>query len=179
MSELNPPQSSEGTQPPPGKKPGVLSLTIRDKAVLYAAYMPFVKNGGLFIPTHKFYEIGDEVFLLLNLMEEKEKLPAAGKVIWVTPKGAQSNRAAGIGVQFSAEEGPEIRDKIETYLAGALQADRLATQDVSHRFGSRIDFSPLLFLALHFTGTRFNFIHQEFFTLKEKFVVIAFSNSLD
>ena len=42
---------------------GILSLTIRDKAVLYSAYMPFIKNGGLFVPTNKSYEIGDEVFL--------------------------------------------------------------------------------------------------------------------
>ena len=37
-----------------GKNPrqGILSLTIRDKSSLYAAYMPFIKNGGLFIPTN-------------------------------------------------------------------------------------------------------------------------------
>ena len=34
---------------------GILSLTIKDKGALYAAYMPFVKNGGLFIPTNKKY----------------------------------------------------------------------------------------------------------------------------
>ena len=27
---------------------GILSLTIKDKAVLYSAYMPFLENGGLF-----------------------------------------------------------------------------------------------------------------------------------
>ena len=32
---------------------GILSLTIRDKSALYASYMPFVKNGGSFIPTAK------------------------------------------------------------------------------------------------------------------------------
>lgn len=105
-------------------RPGILSLTIRDKAVLYATYMPFVKNGGLFIPTSKPYKLGEEVFLLLNLMEETEKLPGQGKVIWVTPSGAQGNRAAGIGVQFQGEEGIKIRNKIETYLAGALKSDR-------------------------------------------------------
>lgn len=103
---------------------GILSLTIKDKSALYAAYMPFVKNGGLFIPTNKSYQLGSEVFMLLTLMEEKEKLPVAGKVVWVTPTGAQGNRTAGIGVQFSAQDGGTIRDKIETYLAGALKSDR-------------------------------------------------------
>ena len=106
-----------------GARNGILSLTIKDKAVLYAAYMPFIKNGGLFIPTNKAYKIGDEVFMLLNLMEEVEKIPVAGKVIWITPKGAQGNRAAGIGVQFSDQDNTALQ-KIETYLAGSLESDR-------------------------------------------------------
>ena len=57
-----------------GPRNGILSLTIKDKSVLYAAYMPFIKNGGLFIPTNKSYKLGDEVFMLLNLMDEPEKI---------------------------------------------------------------------------------------------------------
>lgn len=102
---------------------GILSLTIRDKAVLYAAYIPFVDNGGLFIPTNKQYTLGDEVFMLLSLMDEPEKIPVAGKVVWITPRGAQGNRAAGIGVQFSGEDDIASK-KIETYLAGSLDSDR-------------------------------------------------------
>ncbi len=107
----------------PGASNGILSLTIKDKAVLYAAYMPFLANGGLFIPTGKTYSLGDEVFMLLNLMEELEKIPVAGKVVWLTPKGAQGNRAAGIGVQFSNMDDTASK-KIETYLAGSLDSDR-------------------------------------------------------
>lgn len=107
-----------------GARNGILSLTIKDKAVLYAAYMPFVKNGGLFIPTAKSYSLGDEVFMLLTLMDEPEKIPVAGKVIWITPKGAQGNRAAGIGVQFNDQD-DAANHKIENYLAGALESDRL------------------------------------------------------
>jgi type IV pilus assembly protein PilZ len=106
-----------------GARSGILTLTIKDKAVLYAAYMPFIKNGGLFIPTAKNYHLSDEVFLLLNLMDETEKIPVAGKVIWVTPKGAQGNRASGIGVQFNSDD-PAAKIKIETYLAGSLSSDR-------------------------------------------------------
>jgi type IV pilus assembly protein PilZ len=89
----------------PRSKPGLLTLTIKDKSALYLAYMPFVKNGGLFIPTNSNYRLGDEVFMLLNLMGEDEKLPVAGRVIWMTPKGAQGKRTAGIGVQFSRRPG--------------------------------------------------------------------------
>lgn len=108
----------------PGPKQGILSLNIKDKSALYAAYMPFVKNGGLFIPTNKPYRLGDEVFMLLALMDEKDKLPVAGRIVWVTPRGAQGNRTAGIGVQFSELDKGATRNKIETHLAAALKSER-------------------------------------------------------
>lgn len=96
----------------PGPRNGILSLTIKDKSVLYAAYMPFIKNGGLFIPTNKNYRLGDEVFMLLSLMDEAEKIPVAGKVIWMTPKGAQGNRPpASVCNSAMATIPPAIRSK--------------------------------------------------------------------
>lgn len=111
---------------PMGKnaRQGILSLAIRDKNLLYSSYMPYVKNGGLFIPTSKSYHIGDEVFMLLTLTDSAEKLPVAGKVVWITPAGAGSNRPAGIGVQFSELDNGATRSKIETQLAGMIKADR-------------------------------------------------------
>jgi len=102
---------------------GILSLTIKDKAVLYAAYMPFLFNGGIFVPTNKRYSIGDEVFMLLTLMDEPEKIPIAGRVVWITPPGAQGNRQAGVGVQFS-EQDATANAKIEIHLGGALSSER-------------------------------------------------------
>src|SRR3546814_1145878 len=69
------------TQPPRagGSPPGILTLHIKDKSALYVAYMPFVKNGGLFIPTNKDYHLGDDIFMLLTLMDNPERLPVAGK----------------------------------------------------------------------------------------------------
>ena len=106
-----------------GPRPTVLSLTIKDKSALYAAYMPFLKGGGLFVPTNKSYQLGEEVFMLLTLFEEAEKLPVAGNVVWITPLGAQGNRAAGVGIQFSAKE-DLARTKIEAILGGVLQSNR-------------------------------------------------------
>ena len=102
----------------------VLALTIQDKSVLYGAYMSFLQNGGLFVPTARSYRLGDEVFLLLTLMDEPEKLPVAGRVVWITPEGAQGNRQAGIGIEFSDEDAT-ITAKIETHLAGSLTSDRV------------------------------------------------------
>ncbi len=104
---------------------GILSLSIKDKTALYQSYMPFVKNGGIFVPTGKKYALGDEVFLLLTLMEDGERIPVAGKVIWITPTGSQGNRMAGIGVQFGdGVDGETARTKIETHLAGMAAAEK-------------------------------------------------------
>jgi len=107
----------------PGGRSGILSLSIKDKAVLYSAYMPFVTNGGLFVATDKNYKLGEEIFLLPNIMDEPEKIPVAGKLGWITPQGAQGNRSAGIGVQFSDQD-DTARRTIENHLAGSLQSDR-------------------------------------------------------
>ena len=50
--------------------------------------MSRLQNGGLFVPETRPYQLGDEVFLLLTLMDEPEKLPVAGRVVWITPEGA-------------------------------------------------------------------------------------------
>ena len=108
-----------------GARQGILSLAVKDKAQLYNAYMPYLKSGGIFVPTAQRYFLGDEVFLLLTLPESNERLPVAGKVVWVTPPGAQGNRTAGIGVQFAdSPEGETVKGKIETLLAGTLSADK-------------------------------------------------------
>ena len=108
-----------------GARQGILSLAVKDKAGLYNAYMPFLKHGGIFVPTPKRYFLGDEVFLLLTLPESSERLPVAGKVAWVTPVGAQGNRPAGIGVQFGeSAEGEAVKSRIEALLAGTLNAER-------------------------------------------------------
>jgi len=108
-----------------GARQGILSLALKDKSTLYSAYMPYLKHGGIFVPTPKRYFLGDEVFLLLTLPESGDRLPVAGKVVWVTPTGAQGARTAGVGVQFAdTPEGETVKNRIETLLAGTLSAEK-------------------------------------------------------
>ena len=72
----NPPDATAAQAP----RPSVLSLAIKEKAALYAAYMPFLRNGGMFVPTSKPYQIGDEIYLILALMDDPNKYPIAGTV---------------------------------------------------------------------------------------------------
>ena len=106
-------------------RPSVLSLPIKEKAALYAAYMPFLKNGGIFVPTNKPYKVGDEIYLILTLMDDPTKYPIAGKIAWITPAGANNNKAQGIGVHFSPDEsGQRVKHRIEELLGAALRSSR-------------------------------------------------------
>jgi type IV pilus assembly protein PilZ len=106
-------------------RPGAISLNIKERAVLYAAYMPFVKGGGIFIPTTRPYKLGDEIFMLISLMDIPGRLPVAGRVIWITPAGCHGNRVQGIGVQFKDDDsGALARTRIEALLSGQLQLNR-------------------------------------------------------
>ncbi len=112
-------------------RPGVLPLTIKDKTALYAAYMPYVRGGGLFVPTSRRYKLGDEVFMLLTLLDSKEKIPVAGQVVWVTPAGAGGNRTAGIGVQFSEKDSGVAQAKIEAICKWRAQLGSTDSHDVN------------------------------------------------
>jgi len=106
-------------------RPGVLSLHIKERSALYAAYMPFVNNGGIFIPTNKEMKLGEEVFLLLTLMDDPQKIAVQAKVVWITPAGANNSRVQGVGVEFSyGEAGTQAKTKIETLLGGVLNSSR-------------------------------------------------------
>jgi type IV pilus assembly protein PilZ len=113
------------TNVPQLPRPSVLSLAIKEKAALYAAYMPFLTHGGIFVPTTKPYKIGDEIYLILTLMDDPNKYPIAGKVAWITPPSANNNKAQGIGVHFPADEsGQRARLRIEEILGAALRSSR-------------------------------------------------------
>ena len=106
-------------------RPSVLSLAIKERAALYSAYMPFLKNAGIFVPTNKQYKVGDEIYLILSLMEEPNKYPIAGKVAWITPAGANNNKSQGIGVHFPDDEsGQRVKKSIEDILGSALHSTR-------------------------------------------------------
>lgn len=105
----------------------VIPFVIKDKNSLYASYMPFLQEGGLFIATQHHYTMGQEVLVLLTLMDEPEKIPLIGQVIWKTPSNASHHYMAGIGLQFNQHDSAIIRSKIEFYLN-----DFSATQDLTY-----------------------------------------------
>lgn len=111
--------------PAGGARQSILTVNLTDENLLYSAYMPFIKGGGLFAQTPNRLPLGQPVFMLVTLPDSSEKLPLSGKVCWVTPVGAQGNRPAGVGVQFDdTREGAAMKDRIESLLAGKLESEK-------------------------------------------------------
>ncbi|HVL58847.1 MAG TPA: PilZ domain-containing protein [Burkholderiaceae bacterium] len=107
-----------------GARPSVISISIKEKAALYAAYMPFLSGGGLFVPTTRAANLGDDLYLILTLMDDPTKLAIPGKIVWITPAGS-TGRQQGVGIQFSRNEAAEqARAKIENYIGSALKSSR-------------------------------------------------------
>ena len=122
LSDLSGPNTASSSTA--SGRPAVLSLAIREKAALYAAYMPYLKNGGIFVPTNRPYKLGDEVYLILSLMDDPTKYAVAGRVVWISPPGGTA-RTPGIGVHFPADEsGLNARKRIEDALGAALKSAR-------------------------------------------------------
>ena len=107
-----------------GARPAVLSLSIKEKAALYAAYMPYLKNGGIFVPTTRPYQLGDDVYLILTLLDYPTKVPVAGKGVGISP-AAGGSKTPGIGVHVPGDEsGLAARKRIEDALGANLKSAR-------------------------------------------------------
>ena len=121
MPQVSSPASAAGTS----ARPSVVQLAIKEKAALYAAYIPLFKEGGVFIPTAREYQLGADVYILLTLPEDTQRYPIAGKVAWVTPARAAGNRTQGVGVRFPTDEKSRLlKLKIEEILGAHLASDR-------------------------------------------------------
>ena len=106
-------------------RPSVVQLAIKEKAALYAAYIPLFKEGGVFIPTTRDYKLGADVYVLMTLPDDTQRYPVAGKVAWITPAQAAGNRTQGVGVRFPSDEKSRLlKLKIEEILGSHLTSER-------------------------------------------------------
>lgn len=110
---------------PANKHPDVISLNLKGKSALYAAWMPLLKGGGLFMQTSKPHKLGDKVLVVLSVLDELPKIPLAATVVWVNPPHTVGSRVQGVGIQLPDNEmGRELKKKIEGILAPVAKSDR-------------------------------------------------------
>ena len=108
-----------------GARPSVIQLVFREKGALYAAYMPMLTDGGLFVPTARDYRLGEDIYLLLSLPDDPQRYPVAGKVAWITPNNASGGRTQGVGVRFPADEKTRgLKLKIEEMLGTSISSNK-------------------------------------------------------
>ena len=106
-------------------RPSVIQLVFREKGALYAAYIPLLTDGGLFVPTAREYRLGEDIYLLLSLPEDPQRYPVAGKVAWLTPSNASGGRTQGVGVRFPADEKTRgLKLKIEEILGTSISSSK-------------------------------------------------------
>jgi len=120
MSEASGRSAAAGTV---ASRPSVIQLVFREKGALYAAYVPILLDGGLFVPTTREYKLGEDIYLLLSLPDDPQRYPVAGKVAWITPANASGGRTQGVGVRFPNDEKTRLlKLKIEELLGTQLQS---------------------------------------------------------
>ena len=106
-------------------RPSVIQLAIKEKAALYAAYIPMFAEGGVFIPSARDYRLGDDMYVLITLPDDSQRYPVAGKVAWITPARSAGNRTQGVGIRFPKDEkSAQLKLKIEQILGATLGSDR-------------------------------------------------------
>ncbi len=123
---LSPPRGTPSAQAPTGAgRPSVIQLVFRERGALYAAYIPLMREGGLFVPTNRDYRLGDDIYLLLSLPEDPQRFPVAGKVAWITPANASGGRTQGVGVSFPNDDKTrQLKIKIEGILGTAISSSK-------------------------------------------------------
>jgi len=106
-------------------RPAVIQLVFREKGALYAAYMPMLTDGGLFVPTAREYKLGEDIYLLLSLPDDPQRFPVAGKVAWITPANASGGRTQGVGVRFPSDEKTrQLKIRIEQTLGTSISSSK-------------------------------------------------------
>ena len=96
--------------------PASLSMAIAEKSALHACYMPFIKDGGIFVPTTDKFALHDEIILHLRLVEDGKKLLIPGRVVWISPGVGQRGNSPGVGLQFTGEHRFRVKQFIEDLL---------------------------------------------------------------
>jgi type IV pilus assembly protein PilZ len=106
-------------------RPSVIQLVFREKGALYAAYIPVFTEGGLFVPSTREYQLGDDIYLLLSLPGDPQRYPVAGKVGWITPANTSGGRTQGVGVRFPSDDKTrQLKMKIEEILGTSIQSSK-------------------------------------------------------
>ncbi|MBH5329289.1 PilZ domain-containing protein [Eikenella sp. S3360] len=111
---------------PAEQAPGrMMSVSLKDKATAYYSYMPFLEHGGIFVPTNDQFTMGEEVLLILELLDQPEKHFLRTRVVWINLSRTTNGQPQGVGLAFGDDETAiKCKNYIEDQLPGLLHTDR-------------------------------------------------------
>lgn len=111
-----------------------IQCKFNDNQSLYAAYMPFIQGGALFVRVKigaaLSVELGEMLQIEVELPDTPDSHSAIGKVVWITPPGSKGGRPAGYGVSLLGEGGPELKKMIVKQISENLKDADLPTDTV-------------------------------------------------
>ncbi|MBC54051.1 MAG: hypothetical protein CMQ34_09490 [Gammaproteobacteria bacterium] len=123
--------------------PLLLSVSIDDAQVLQRCYLPFLRNGGLFVPGMHRYPLRQRLCLILKLPPPAATAPDPARVTyvlmvrvaWLATPEAQGGRGVGVGLHFENT----LRDKTcpDTTRTGAIEGDTIREQGWHEAGGDR------------------------------------------
>lgn len=99
------------------------NITIDDKKELYKCYLPFIKDGGIFIPfgedvnADNIYP-GMSILLLLTVIEPKNRVSISAKVVWIQKTGSVKGYGISLGTGAPAKS---LKDYIEMTVSDLAQ----------------------------------------------------------
>lgn len=97
-----------------------IECDIQSQLDLNHSYMPFIKDGGLFIQTTDPFLMGEQISVNLRLPGQHEVMKIEGKVVWITPANALYNVYTGIGIQLTGDNAKFVHEKIITNLDNTI-----------------------------------------------------------
>lgn len=100
----------------------LLHITITEPEVLRRCYLPFLRNGGLFVPTDEPYSLRQQLFLVLKLPGAMQVQGVLTRVACLTPAQAHDGRVMGVGLAFP-EAAQALNNHIESLIAMPPDAD--------------------------------------------------------
>jgi type IV pilus assembly protein PilZ len=97
-----------------------IDYEIKTQFDLNLSYMPFIKDGGLFIPIMEFFALEEHIMVNIIFPGQKDAQQVEGKVIWITPENALYQIYRGVGIQFIGSNAKSIHELVKANLDNTI-----------------------------------------------------------
>lgn len=97
-----------------------LKYELKNQMELNFSYMPFIKDGGLFVPTDEKFHLGEHIIIEIQFPNHTEYKEVSGRIVWITPPNSLYQIYPGIGIQFIGDNAKSIHDLVKANLDNTM-----------------------------------------------------------